>query len=78
MEVLLDEPTPIYWDFDNPTNFAADGPTPGAWDADACYKPFALFDSEGGRWMLWYNGRKGNVEQIGLATHPGYDLGFPP
>ena len=31
MEVLLDEPTPLYWDFDDPKNFAADGPTPGTW-----------------------------------------------
>lgn len=31
MEVFLDEPTPLYWDFDDPKNFAADGPTPGAW-----------------------------------------------
>ena len=31
MEVFLSEPTSIYWDFDNPQNFAADGPTPGAW-----------------------------------------------
>ncbi len=52
-------------------------PTAGAWDADACYKPFAVFDSQGRRWLLWYNGRKGSVEQIGLATHAGYDLGFP-
>lgn len=52
-------------------------PVPGAWDADACYKPFALFDKTGDRWLLWYNGRKGSVEQIGLALHPGYDLGFP-
>ena len=44
------------------------------WDADACYKPFALFD--GTKWMLWYNGRNKSVEQIGLATHPGEDLGF--
>ena len=29
------------------------------------------------RRLLWYNGRKGNVEQIGLVTHTGYDLGFP-
>ena len=29
MEVLLNEPTGHYWDFDNPKNFAADGPTPG-------------------------------------------------
>jgi hexosaminidase len=31
MEVFLDEPTPLYWDFDDPRNFAADGPTPGTW-----------------------------------------------
>ena len=29
MEVILNEPTGYYWDFDNPLNFAADGPTPG-------------------------------------------------
>jgi len=53
-------------------------PIAGTWDADACYKPFAVFDSTSDRWLLWYNGRKGSVEQIGLATHAGYDLGFPP
>ena len=30
----------------------------------------------GRRWVLWYNGRKGGFEQIGLATHAGEDLGF--
>jgi beta-1,2-mannobiose phosphorylase / 1,2-beta-oligomannan phosphorylase len=44
------------------------------WDHDACYKPYAIFD--GGKWMLWYNGRHGSLEQIGLATHDGKDLGF--
>ncbi|SPE27750.1 conserved hypothetical protein [Acidobacteriia bacterium SbA2] len=44
------------------------------WDHDACYKPYAIFD--GRRWLLWYNGRHGNVEQIGLAFHEGEDLGF--
>ena len=52
-------------------------PVPDAWDGDACYKPFAILDQEDDRWMLWYNGRNGNVEQIGLAIHPGHDLGFP-
>jgi predicted GH43/DUF377 family glycosyl hydrolase len=51
-------------------------PTAGAWDADACYKPFVIFNPEENRWMLWYNGRNGGLEQIGLATHPGRDLGF--
>ncbi len=51
------------------------GPTEGAWDHDACYKPYAIFD--GTRWLLWYNGRHGPVEQIGLAVHDGEDLSFP-
>ena len=29
IEVLLSDPVGYYWDFDNPQNFAADGPTPG-------------------------------------------------
>jgi hypothetical protein len=45
------------------------------WDHDACYQPFALFD--GKQWLLWYNGRRGGLEQIGLVTHAGADLGFP-
>ncbi len=44
------------------------------WDHEACYKPFAVFD--GLKWMLWYNGRRGSLEQIGLAVHEGEDLGF--
>jgi predicted GH43/DUF377 family glycosyl hydrolase len=46
------------------------------WDADAVYKPFAIL--EGTRWRLWYNGRRGDLEQIGLAEHEGADLGFEP
>ena len=51
---------------------------PGAnqWDHDACYKPFAIFD--GTQWLLWYNGRHGHLEQIGVALHAGEDLGFGP
>jgi beta-1,2-mannobiose phosphorylase / 1,2-beta-oligomannan phosphorylase len=49
-------------------------PTPGSWDGDACYKPFAAWD--GKRWLLWYNGRRGSPEYVGLATHDGEDLGF--
>ncbi|MCY3020657.1 MAG: beta-N-acetylhexosaminidase [Planctomycetota bacterium] len=30
-EVVLNEPVGHYWDFDNPKNFAADGPTPGTY-----------------------------------------------
>jgi hypothetical protein len=51
-------------------------PDPGAWDHDACYKPYAIFDSQ--KWLLWYNGRHGGLEQIGVALHEGHDLGFLP
>jgi predicted GH43/DUF377 family glycosyl hydrolase len=44
------------------------------WDHDACYKPFAIFD--GRQWLLWYNGRHGGLEQIGVVMHAGLDLGF--
>ncbi len=48
----------------------------GKWDDDACYKPYAVCD--GRRWLLWYNGRRQNLEQIGVVIHEGEDLGFPP
>jgi predicted GH43/DUF377 family glycosyl hydrolase len=51
-------------------------PGQGQWDHDAVYKPFAVFD--GRRWLLWYNGRRGGVEQIGLAIHEGPDLWASP
>jgi len=49
-------------------------PINDTWDADACYKPFAI--QEKNRWMLWYNGRNKSVEQIGLAIHKGSNLKF--
>jgi len=49
-------------------------PWQGQWDADACYKPYAICD--GKKWMLWYNGRREHTEQIGVAIHEGHDLGF--
>ena len=44
------------------------------WDSSAVYKPYAIEDK--GRWLLYYNGRRHSVEQIGVAIHEGLDLGF--
>lgn len=44
------------------------------WDFESVYKPSAV--AERNRWMLWYNGRRETVEQIGLALHAGVDLGY--
>jgi len=49
--------------------------TEHSWDSDAVYKPDLLYD--GSKWMLWYNGRRGVSEQIGLATLDSHDFGFP-
>jgi predicted GH43/DUF377 family glycosyl hydrolase len=49
-------------------------PGEGQWDHDACYKPYAVFDGQ--KWLLWYNGRHGSLEQIGVVLHAGEDLGF--
>jgi len=49
-------------------------PAKDMWDESATYKPFAIQAED--RWMLWYNGRNEHLEQIGLAIHPGSDLGF--
>ena len=49
-------------------------PGENQWDHDACYKPYAIFD--GRKWLLWYNGRHGALEQIGVVFHPGEDLGL--
>jgi len=50
-------------------------PTPDEWDADACYKPSVVMDEENDCWRLWYNGRKGGNEYIGMVVHEGLDLG---
>lgn len=41
-------------------------PTRNGWDSDATYKPSYL--EHNNKAYLWYNGRKGSLERIGLAT----------
>jgi beta-1,2-mannobiose phosphorylase / 1,2-beta-oligomannan phosphorylase len=71
----------LAWSRDGITNWQRHPANPilqpglSGWDSSACYKPYAIFD--GKKWMLWYNGRRNAVEQIGLATHDGEDLGLP-
>ena len=48
-------------------------PTPGQWDASACYKPSVVREKD--RWLLWYNGRTDTREYIGMVEHKGLDLG---
>ncbi len=39
----------------------------GMWDQDSCYKPSFVIDEENDKVTVWYNGRKGTDEYIGLA-----------
>ena len=43
-------------------------PSRGKWDAHALYKPAFFEDISKHKCYLWYNGRKGRREYIGLAT----------
>lgn len=52
-------------------------PDLGTWNASACYKPSVVRDEKNGRWLLWYNGRNGAPEYVGLAIHEGLDLETP-
>ena len=47
------------------------------WDSSACYKPSVLRDEKNNRWLLWYNGRNGIPEYVGMAIHEGLDLEAP-
>jgi len=53
----------IHWE--RPDNNYCLSPSPDAWDADAVYKP-AIVEKDGTQ-HLWYNGRRGSYEYIGLA-----------
>lgn len=44
-------------------------PDKGSWDSDACYKPTAVWNEKDKKWMLWYNGRTGSHEYMGLAEY---------
>ena len=42
-------------------------PDAGMWDSEACYKPSVIWNEKEQKWMLWYNGRTGTNEYIGMA-----------
>jgi len=52
-------------------------PVLGTWNGSACYKPSVVRDEKNGRWLLWYNGRNGRPEYVGMVIHEGLDLESP-
>ena len=60
----------------HPQNPILTGGRAASWDCEAVYKPFVYYDREKDEWIMWYNGRRAYVEQIGVALHKGHDLGF--
>ena len=53
----------IHWKRDESNPIIS--PSKDSWDAHSVYKPSVIYEKD--RIMLWYNGRKGYVEKIGLA-----------
>jgi len=48
----------------------------GSWDWSGICKVSVVEEEDGYR--LWYNGCNWRFEEIGIAEHKGFDLGFPP
>ncbi len=59
-----------------PENPIVDIGGPEEWDHAACYKPSVVADPETGSRMLWYNGRRGHDEFIGLVRSESFDTQF--
>lgn len=49
-------------------------PEHNMFDSEACYKPTVIWNKIDSKWMMWYNGRTGSDEFIGLATCDKYDF----
>jgi len=43
----------------------------GSWNCDAVYKPVVQYDEENSQWLMWYNGRCGHLEMIGMSSLKG-------
>ena len=52
------------------------GPDKYGFDKESVYKPSAVYDRDNDRWLLYYNGRTGHNEYIGLYIKDGKDLGL--
>jgi hypothetical protein len=50
-------------------------PSREAWNCDAVYKPFVAWDEVSQQWLLWYNGRCGGLERIGMSSLKGDSFG---
>lgn len=48
----------------------------GAWNCDAVYKPFVGWSEASHEWLLWYNGRCGVLERIGVSMLKATSFGL--
>ena len=59
------------WEASVENPIVAPEPDPNSWDCDAVYKPFTLYDEATDQWLVWYNGRCGGLERIGMSSLKG-------
>ena len=59
------------WEANVENPIVAPEPAEDSWNCDAVYKPFVLYDDVNKQWLLWYNGRCGGLERIGMSSSKG-------
>ena len=59
------------WEASVENPIVAPEPEANSWNCDAVYKPFTLYDQATGQWLMWYNGRCGELERIGMSSLKG-------
>jgi len=63
------------WETSTANPIVAPGPSKESWNCDAVYKPFVAYDEKNEQWLLWYNGRCGGLERIGMSSLQGNSFG---
>ena len=63
------------WEKSTANPVVAPEPAEGSWNCDAVYKPFVAYDEKNQQWLLWYNGRCGGLERIGVSRLQGKNFG---
>ena len=63
------------WEKSTSNPIVSPGPRRDSWNCDAVYKPFVVHDEVSQQWLMWFNGRCGGLERIGMASMRGDSFG---
>jgi hypothetical protein len=63
------------WETSTANPIVVPDPAQDSWNCDAVYKPVVVPDRKNNRWLMWYNGRCGGLERIGMSSLDGNSFG---